>query len=102
GFDAASAETELQPPVGQQIDRRSLTRHENGMTQVIVEHVRANPQTGGRVRGRDQRRKRRDPLVQVIRKVQRVVAERLDLSGLLNQLASRCDVPDADAEPKWL
>jgi hypothetical protein len=47
-FDAAGAEAELQPPVGQQVDRRGLARDQHRVPQIIVQHIRAEPQPSRR------------------------------------------------------
>jgi hypothetical protein len=41
--DAASAEPKFKSPISQDIDRRSFTSNQYGVAQVIVEHVRPDP-----------------------------------------------------------
>ena len=99
-FDAAGPEAELQSAVAQQIDGRRFARNQHGMTQIVIENIRADPQPGCRFGGRHHGRHRRDAVGQVVRKGQSVIAERLDFSRLVRELSPRRDMPDADAEPK--
>lgn len=99
--ETAGAEAELQPPVRQEIDCRSLAGDEHRVAQIIVEDARADAETLGRLGGADEGRHRRDVVGKVVRQAERVVAKRLDPAGLLGEFRPRSYLPDAHAKSKW-
>ena len=76
----ARAEPDLEPTLGQLVDRRQLAREHRGMAEVAVEHERPDVERrgdGGRGRHRGDRS---EALVEVIGHEHRRVAERLELA----------------------
>lgn len=82
-------QAELEPAIGQEVHRRGLTRHQHGVAEVVVEHMRADPEACRRLCGADQRRHRRQEVGEVIGYGQRRVAEVLERAGLLGPLGPR-------------
>jgi hypothetical protein len=44
GLHVPGAQAELEPAIGQEVDRRGFTCHQHGVAQVVVEHIGANPE----------------------------------------------------------
>ena len=99
GGHPARADAELEPAVGEQVERRHLAREHDRMLVVVAEHERADAQRvgdGGDVRERD---RRREVVVdEVVGDEERRVAERLGLARLLGQLLARAALGGDDTE----
>ena len=103
GGHPTRADPELEPTVGEQVERRHLARAHNRMLVVVAEHERADAQRVGDGRGVRERDRRREVVVdEVVGNEQRRVPERLDLAGELRELLARTTLADPDTETKWL
>ena len=90
GGHPARADAELEPAVGEQIERRHLAREHDRMLVVVAEHERTDAQrVGDRGDVRERDRRREIVVDEVVGHEERRVAERLGLAGLLGQLLAR-------------
>ncbi len=78
-----------------------LTGQQDGMAQVVIEHVRADPKVFGRFCGTEQRRHRSKKIGEMIGDGQNTEAELFDLSGLFHPFGPRFCARDVYAESKW-
>ena len=101
GAHVPGAETELEPTVGEHVERRRLARQQRGMAEVVVEHRGADTQARRRRRGGGQRGERREQVGEVVRDEQHGVAEGFDLPRLVRPFGLRGRRSHVDAEPEW-
>jgi hypothetical protein len=94
------ADADLQPPFGDQVERRQLARQHRRMPEVGGEDGGGDVQDRRR-RGRDRHRGDRPvPLVEVIGREERRVAERLQLTGRVGPRHPGKRLQHLDAEPE--
>jgi hypothetical protein len=100
----AGAETDLEPSVGQDVERRQLLGEHDRVLVVVVEHERTDAQRRRGVGGTLQGRHRGELVGEVVGHRQRAVAERFDLACQLHPLVPAADggALDAEAERTWM
>ena len=94
----ARAQSQVEPPIRQEIHSRRLPREQDGMAQIVVEHVGADPEAFRRGRGAHDGRDGGQHGGQVIGYQQRGIAGRFDLAGLVLPRGPRRGIADVDAE----
>ena len=84
GRHPARADAELEPAVGQHVERRGLLGHDRRVLVVVAQHEHADAKrVGDRGRDRDRDHRRQLGAHEVIGHEERGVAQRFDLSGTL-------------------
>ena len=100
GRAPTGAQAQLQPAVGQDVERGRLARHDQWMAEVVGEDVGTDAQAAGHRRRGGERCDRRELVAQVIRHQQRVVAERLRATGEVQPGLAGRGVGDVHGEAK--
>ena len=96
------AQPQLEPSIRQEVHRRRLSREQHGMAEIVVDHVRADPESCRRVRGAHHRRDCRQHGGEVVGHQEHGVAQRFDLARFVLPLGSRLRVSDIDSESERL
>ncbi len=101
GGHPTRTDAELDPAVGEEVERRHLARTHDRVLVVVAEHERADPQRLGH-RGRVRERNGGCEVVldEVVGDEQRRVAERLDLARELGELLARAALAAGHTETK--
>ena len=100
-LEPASPETELEPAVAEQIERRRLLRKQCRMPVIIGENDRPDPQCGRDRGGGGERGYRGQGVHEMVGHHQDGVAQRLHAAGFLLPVLARGRFVGKDREPKW-
>ena len=100
GLHVPGTQSEHETTSRQEVDCRSLSRHQHRVAEVIVEHVGTDPESRRCLSGADERRHWREEVSEVIGDGQRIVAKALNLAGFLHPFDPRARGPDIHAEPE--
>ena len=100
GVGVAGADAELEPSVGDVVDRGGLAGEVNGVPEVVVEHERTDPDPFRRGRHRRQRRERRPVWTDVVERAEHVEAGALGGDGDRPQVVGAVVAADLETEPE--
>ena len=100
GVGVTGADAELEPPIGDMVDRRHLAGEVNRMPEVVVEHERADADALGRRRHRRQRRERRPVRSDVVERAEHVEPGALGSDCDRPQVVGAVVASDLETEPK--